>query len=43
MVNANEKSDNGLENVFVMKLNEQSLNIYKTTLHPAKLTYRRML
>ena len=31
-------SENKLNNVFVMKLNAQSLNIYKVTLNPAKPT-----
>ena len=35
--------ENELKNVFVMKLNEQSLKIYKTALHSAKPTFSRKL
>ena len=36
-------SENELENIFVIKLNAQSLNIYNITLHPAKSTSTREL
>ena len=36
-------SKNELKNVFVMKLNAQSLNIYKIALHPAETSFSRRL
>ena len=36
-------SENELKNVVNIKLNEQSLNIYEITLHPAEPTASRRL
>ena len=38
-----ETSENELKNVFVMKLNAHSLNIYNITLHPGKFIASKRL